>query len=95
MSDRQTFTDPETGEEVESTRLARGIVRLVVVAFGGIFCGLVMGLFAWLVDGLFTGLLVGLGYGLMTGVFFGLVGRLNQERNDLLLNRIHDTIGAP
>ena len=42
--DKQTFTDPKTGEEVESTRLARGIVWLVIGVGAGVVSGIFFGM---------------------------------------------------
>ena len=41
--DRQTFTDPKTGEEIESTWLARGGSGLIFGLVGGLICVLVHG----------------------------------------------------
>jgi len=52
--DKQTFTDPKSGEEVESTRLARWVIALGA--------GLIMGLITWLLFTLFHCLVIGEDY---------------------------------
>ena len=66
--DRQTFTDPKTGQEVKSTRLARW--------GAGPVCGLIIGLVQGLAYGLGHGLVGGLGHGLAIGLIHGLFGGL-------------------
>jgi hypothetical protein len=67
---KQTFTDPQTGEEIESTALARWGAGL---AFGVVF-----GLFFGLLFGLFTrgiGIWLGLPFGLLGALVYGLIRR--------------------
>jgi hypothetical protein len=77
MSERkQTFTDPKTGEEIESTVLARWGAGLIVGLVPGLLIGLSNGL-----AGLIVGLTVGLIFGPIAGrllkrvdeVYFGLI----------------------
>lgn len=64
MSDRRTFIDPETGEEIESTWLAR-LGTLVVSALStGIIGGVAVGL---------LGQVVGIGVGLTEGLLVGFI----------------------
>jgi hypothetical protein len=71
---KQTFRDPETGEEIESTALARGGTGLVF----GLIAGLVPSLIVGLAIGAKAGLDIGLTYGLATALSAGLAGVLGR-----------------
>jgi hypothetical protein len=102
---KQTFTDPQTGEEIESTWLARwgGGLFSVLCASGlgiGLPLGLLFGLAAgWatgllngllaLVAGLVIGLVTGLPLGLLFGLYF-LVADLDTVRYNPFCQRVHD-----
>jgi hypothetical protein len=105
MSKRKpTFQDPKTGEEIESTALARWGAGLAIGLAIGLVVGLVFGLSGWPVFELFGALVFGLVLGLALGLVLGLVsglavgptarpdGRLDNVRNDLLSQRVHDGI---
>ena len=102
--EKQTFVDPQTGEEMESTRLARMGVGWVGGVVGGVTGGMMGGVFGaalgeerlamlllGLVGGLFLGSLTGLGYGLKFGLGSWSRG-LEEVREPPLDRRIHDGI---
>ena len=89
--DKQMFTDPDTGQEIESTRLARGAVWV----FLGLLSGLVSGLLCGLWGGLGLVLVKGLGFGVLFGLVIGLrfsFLKMERARSDNLRQRFHDTI---
>ena len=102
--EKETFVDPKTGEEMESTWLARVGVGLVGGLTGGMVGGLIgggfgaalaEGRFAMLCLGLAGGLLLGLLTGLVYGLRFGLGPwgrRLEEMRENTLDRRVHDVI---
>jgi hypothetical protein len=102
--EKQTFVDPHTGEEMESTGLARVSVGLIGGLIGGLVGGLIGGGFgaalatdrwAMLLWGLAGGLLLGALTGLLVGLKFGLGawGRaLEEVRWDPLDRRVHDSV---
>jgi hypothetical protein len=92
---KQTFTDPQTGEEIESTALARWGAGLVV----GLVLGLVFGLIFRLVAGLLIGPVFGLVGGSILWVFGILLASVlalfawrDTFRRDSLMGSVHDGI---
>jgi len=89
---KQTFTDPKTGEEIESTWLARLIGRL---GFGLFFA---LGSMLVIRPGCVPSGVTKIGwddvliFGLMVGLFFILISGLDHVRNNLLSQRIHDGV---
>jgi hypothetical protein len=79
----QTFTDPKTGEEIESTTLARWGAGLVYGLLNGLLLGLIMGR-----QGLLPGLFAGL-FGVFLG---GVVAWGYAVRHNPLTRRVHDRI---
>ena len=95
--DKQTFIDPEIGEEIESTWLARWGSLIGGVLIGGVLIVLLSGLFGVLRYGLFPGLLVGPYLGLIFVLIAGLVSTLQVPemevtRNDPFTRWAHDRI---
>ena len=102
--EKQTFVDPRTGEEMESTGLARVGVGLIGGLIGGVIGGVIGGCLgaalgqdrlALLLWGLAGGLFLGFVTGLLAGLKFGLGswGRaLEEVRWDPLDRRVHDGI---
>ena len=95
MSKKQTYTDPNTGEEVESTWLARGVAGLLFGVVFGLTVGLVTSLaeLAGLGGGRWPGtywLFMSIGLGLF-GLLLGGFSSVKSVRGDHF-NQIHDTI---
>ena len=87
--DRQTFTDPETGEEVESTKLARWSIVFGWILFGGVLFGLFAGFYGELTSGLGLGLFLSL----LMGILMVLrLPNVKAVRSDLFHRSIHDPI---
>ena len=96
--DKQTYVDPDTGEEIESTGLARGCGGVIAGVLVGVMGGWVMGVVSGLdmartmspmfgpQFGLMAGLRVCLGMGviagLLGGLLFGLGGSIGLWRRD-------------
>jgi hypothetical protein len=100
---KRTFTDPQTGEEIESTALAQWGPGLAYGLLIGLPCGLLLGLFGLFIGwgtgigvGLLIGLLGGLAYllvfGLLVGWFFKWGLGPDEIRIDPLARRVHDSI---
>ena len=87
--DKLIFTDPKTGEEMESTWLARFGVVLVWALLGGLAFGLLGGLLGRLM----MDLVVGLVFGLVVGLIVELKGprdhRISQWAHDEIARRQH------
>jgi predicted lipid-binding transport protein (Tim44 family) len=100
MSKREkTYMDPQTGEEIKSTWLARLVAGLVLGLVFWLAFGLVCGLVGWLAGRLAEGVGFGLVEGLSVGLIFGLLGwlvglaaALGEVRNTTLTQRVHDSI---
>ena len=91
MRKRQTFVDPETGEEMVSTWLACIASWLVFGLFFGLAFGLVGGVLGWLVFGVLFGLIYGLFSGLSGGLIAGLlVPELETARSFRFTRWAHD-----
>jgi hypothetical protein len=74
---KRTFTDPKTGEEIESTALARWGAGLAFGPVAGIVVGLYFGLGVALIAGPGAGLIVGLVVGPVVGLYLGLIDGLS------------------
>jgi hypothetical protein len=85
---KKTFTDPQTGEEIESTAMARWGTGLVI----GLASGAILGLFLGLGLGVTWGLFAGLGVGLFTGMVVETAFRLEEVQSNSLAKRLHDGI---
>lgn len=90
--DKQTFTDPKTGEKMESTWLARGVAGLLFGSLFGLVGELLMtGFSEWAgfegrqVAGLRGMLELGVSYGLIFGLVTGLVAAFNGDFIRVLL----------
>ena len=99
--DKQTFVDPESGEEIESTWLARLVVGsvwgLIIGVLFGVVIGLAVGVLWEAFSGVFWGVFWGVALGLATGLFVaglaaGMFGELRKVRGDLLSRWTHDGI---
>ena len=89
MSGKQTFIDPKTGQEIESTWLAR---KFCVLAYG-LFFGVVGGLASGVHFGFFVGLVCGLVFVLFGVLFYALiVPEMIETRNDRFIRWAHDLI---
>ena len=86
---KQTFTDPRTGEEIESTWLARLAGVGSIGMFGGVLSGLVVGLIVWLSGGLSLWLSIGVGLALGVGVGVGIGSRLSKNIHDSMARYQH------
>ena len=87
---KRTFTDPETGEEIESTWLARWGGTLIF----SLTLGVGVGVGGWL-QGLYKvsfprNFFMGLIYGLFIGAMVAILAK--REKMDRLGQRIHDSI---
>ena len=84
--EQQTFTDPKSGEEIESTWLARVVPRMLV--------GLLIGLGIGMAQGMGTELLVVLPLGILCiGLLFLRVRTdMEKARRNRLIRWAHDTI---
>lgn len=80
---KQTFTDPKTGEEIESTALARW--------GGSLFVGLTMGLTSGLLNWFEKGLIGGFIFGLISGLVYLAIGE-TWGRDHPFTRWIHDGI---
>jgi len=89
---KQIFTDPKTGEEIESTWLARCMGGFVGGLVFGIIIGLITGLPRGLLLGEWGGLVFGLALGLISGFIFGLVCKVDNVRRNPLIQRTHDSV---
>ena len=90
------FQDPETGQEIESTPLARGgagvVWGLVFGSFGALFCLLLFGtLWGW-EWGTLWGVGGGLALGLTGALLEGFFDPTDKVRSDALGRRVHDGI---
>lgn len=93
---KQTFLDPQTGEEIESTTLARWGAALAFRLYVGLGVGMCCGLGVGLLFGLLCGPLLGLFAGLVAGLHFGLVAGLvigpGEAQIDPFPNQVHNWI---
>jgi hypothetical protein len=93
---KTTFTDPQTGEEIESTWLARWVAGGVDTLEVGLEVGLIIGLFlGWQLGplgGLVAGLVSGLGGGLVAGLVAGLGYDLEEAQSHPFAPTVHDRI---
>ena len=96
---KQIFTDPQTGDEMSSTWLARLVVGaiwgLIIGVLFGVVIGLIVGVFCEVFSvpfgEVFWGVALGLGGGLfVAGLAAGMLCELQKARSDPFTRWIHD-----
>jgi hypothetical protein len=92
--DKYTFTDPESGDEIESTRLAQiGAGVLVYGLVHGAPAALAVALLCSTREGalesLFAGAVVGIGYAVLGWRVFGLTSPFARRVHDAIARRQH------
>ena len=103
--DKQTFTDPETGMEIESTWLARYVGGLLFGIIRGMFLGVLLGMVIFMAGAyslrgggvtIFRILLLikgSIGVGLLAGIVGGVLGGISYSRGTSKAgDKLHDKI---